>query len=340
MSSATRNPFALLNDDGDDVKPKEQAKPASAPAPSLSVKKDTPKEINAKQTTSKKRDPTRASAGEQRRQGDTGAARGGRGGKRSGPRNDNEAFAKDRSVGHDANAAKPVEGEAGATNGRGGARGGRGGRGARNGREFDRRNATGRTDNPKATEQAWGNEAESQQAADQAAATGEVSPKDPNAEEAAPAAETAAPVEEEDNTMSYEEYLKSKTSNLQLQAPKARAANEGQEDKWANSTAFEKDNDEAYFAGKQKQKSASQKDRKQKEFVAIEQRFSAPPVSRPEGGRGGERGERGGRGGRGRGEGRGRGGARGGASSRPQTSTKASSAPVMDESAFPELGKA
>ena len=114
MSVTTRNPFDLLGNDG------EEAAAAPAPAPAASA----PKEIVAKQTTSRKRDATRPSAGESRRQAES-SNRGGAGGAKKGSRPNSSSNAL---AGND-NATRPVEpvdGQAstGARRGRGGARGG------------------------------------------------------------------------------------------------------------------------------------------------------------------------------------------------------------------------
>lgn len=268
--TSTRNPFDALGEDYDPSAPVEKPQPKVVEA--------APKEVVAKQTTSKKRDPTRQSAGESRRGGEF-VSRGGRSGKPRGAPNSNEAFSKDKTVGHDANAAKPVED----TVSRGTARGRGRGRGSGARREYDRRNASGKTDTAKATEQSWGNEAEAQQSA-----TAEPTDvKDPAAPEAAvaPEAESAAVEEEEDNTVSYEEYLKQKAQKaLNLSAPKAREANEGADDsKWADKE-FTRDGDkDEYFAGIKKTKAVSQKERKQKETLEIEQKFYQAPPARGRG---------------------------------------------------------
>lgn len=269
--SVSRNPFSALGEDYDPSAPVEVVKPKPVdPAP---------KEIVAKQTTSKKRDPARQTAGESRRGGDY-VPRGGRAGKPRGPPNANEALSKDKSVGHQANAEKSTED----TVSRGTARGRGRGRGSGARREFDRRNASGKTDTAKATEQSWGNEAEAQQSA-----TAEpTDPHDPAAAETTEA-EVAAPVEteeEEDNTVSYEEYLKQKKDQATTLAElKVRQANEGADDsKWGTKEFTREGQNDEYFAGIQKNKSNSQRERKQKETLEIEQRFyQAPTVSRGRG---------------------------------------------------------
>lgn len=104
--TTTRNPFDAL---GEDYDPSASLNKPVAPS-SAKPGADEPKEILAKQTTSKKRDPSKQTAGESRR-GTEYSSRGGaaRGGKSRGPQNANEQYSKDKGTGHDANAAKPIE---------------------------------------------------------------------------------------------------------------------------------------------------------------------------------------------------------------------------------------
>lgn len=332
--SVSRNPFSALDED---YKP-ESAVESVAPK----AVESAPKEVVAKQTTSKKRDPTRQTAGESRRGGDY-VPRGGRNGKPRGPPNANEAFSNDKTVGHAANAEKSTED----TVARGTARGRGRGRGSGARREFDRRNASGKTDTAKATEQSWGNEAEAQQSAT-AEPTDAQDPAAPEPEVKAQAP-AAAEEEEEDNTVSYEEYLKQKAEKaLNISQPKIRAANEGADDsKWGDKEFTRDADNDQYFAGIQKTKAASQRERKQKETLEIEQRFyQAPTAPR---GRGmstdnssnhktNSAGEGRGRGRGSRGTPRGRGAARG--EGRPRTQEKASQGANLtlnDDAAFPTL---
>ncbi|BFZ55838.1 hypothetical protein PYCC9005_002879 [Savitreella phatthalungensis] len=327
MSVTTRNPFDLLGNDA------EQS-PAAASAP-----KTEPKEIVAKQTTSRKRDTTQKTAAETRREGVPPSRGEGNGRPRSSA--NNKLAPND----NDSRPVEPAGGEAPARGGRGGRGGARGGASGRR-RDFDRRNASGRTDTPKATEQPWGNEAEAQQASTAEA----IDSHDPNAPEGETSPAAAVAVEEEDKTQSYEDYLKSKASSLSLGGElQTRRANEGaDESKWADSVAFTRDDSQdAYFAGTQRAKTGTNKDRKQKEFLEIEQRFYEPSSSGGRGGRGGDSRGRGGarganassRGGQ-RG---GRGGARGGRNDGPRSNAPArggsskGSAIALDESAFPAL---
>lgn len=166
-----------------------------------------------------------------------------------------------------------------------------------------------------------------------------------------------APVEEEDKTISYADYLvqqaEKKLALEQENALKVRKANEGSkaDKKWANAKELVKsEEDEVLFAGAGG-KAKRERERKQKQFVELENRFIEAPREGGErrGGRGGARGEFSGRGrgegGRGRGEGRGRGGPRGGArgdfrGGRGGAPRAGGAAPVNpnDQSAFPSLG--
>lgn len=331
MSVASRNPFALLEDDASS----RPSTPAPAPA-----KKETPAPAPA---------PAR---GTQKPRGGP-AARGGRyyqrGAKTSAPReNQNgEAAAEDG-----AEPRKP-SGE-----GRGRGRGGRGrggdrGRGGR--RPFDRHSATGKTDSEKKVHQGWGgDEGNSELKAETAAE------KDAQAEAASPAAEgwgaeasgdawgTPAAEgaegaaaegekadsrrreeEEEDKTLTLDEYLKQQREKQLEIVPQleTRKANEGDDSIWKDAVVVTKKNEEedAYFVGKTKTSAPKPRAKKEeKVFLEIDARFERPQ----RGGRGGRGGDRPARGGRGRG-GRGRG-----------QNGNSNSAPALnmdDQTAFPSL---
>ncbi|OIW33008.1 hypothetical protein CONLIGDRAFT_627954 [Coniochaeta ligniaria NRRL 30616] len=168
------------------------------------------------------------------------------------------------------------------------------------------------------------------------------------------------PVEEEDKSISYADYLvqqaEKKLALEQENALKVRKANEGSkaDKKWANAKELVKsEEEEVLFAGAGG-KAKRERERKQKQFVELENRFIEAPREGGErrGGRGGARGEFSGRGrgegGRGRGEGRGRGGPRGGARGDFRGDFRGGrggaraggAAPVNpnDQSAFPSLG--
>lgn len=216
-----------------------------------------------------------------------------------------------------------------------GGRGGRGGgRGGRGGRAFDRHSATGREDTAKSVRQGWGGEdAESEQKLEEAAKA------DAEKEEAADeqgADKKRVPEEEEDNTLTLDQYLASQAEKrlaMAAAAPRAVEADESYGQK------LDKNEGESYFAGQAKKSSSAPRQRKEKQLVEIDASF-APPAraggDRPPRGRGGARGgARGGRG-EGRGAARGaRGAARGG--SRPAKSSNPA-VNLADESAFPSLG--
>jgi len=350
---ASRNPFALLAGEGGDDSDYEQqtlqkqSKPASSAAPAAaaggSVKPAQRRTVPGQASTRPQKEtrelPAAADApgfeGERGRDDrGTGFQRGGRGGRGRGERGSGR---------------------------------GRGAGGARTARP-DRRSATGITDSDKKEHQGWGgddgkreleaeNAAEGDAAAEKAAAVdGEAAPAadaegdaangDKKAE--APAAAPAAPVEEEDNSKSYEEYLAERKAAGRgilenLTGASGRKANEGSDDsQWKDGVLLEKTEGDAYFEGKQKEKNVKQKQRKEKNLLEVE--FAAPPRTdsgRGEGGRGRGRGERGtGRGGRGgdRGSGRGRGAPRGGNASAPRGGRGAANGVNVDDSAaFPSL---
>ncbi|KAI0078917.1 hypothetical protein K474DRAFT_1770690 [Panus rudis PR-1116 ss-1] len=326
MSVASRNPFALLEDD-------EASRPSTPPA--------APKKDAAPAPPAPTRGTNRARGGP--------ASRGGRyyqrGGK-SAPREENGAApAADDAVAADATRKE----------GRGRGRGrGRGDRGRGRGGRLDRHSATGKTDSEKKIHQGWGgDEPESELKAEAAAATdaaaegaegegwgpstteagwGAEAPAD-GAAPASPAAEGDKPErrpreEEDDNTLTLDEYLKKQAEAKLEIIPKleTRKANEGDDSIWKDAVPItKKDEDEdAYFVGKTN-KGAAPKPRAKKDekvFIEIDARFERPS----RGGRG--RGERGGersRGGRGRGRGRANG------------NTAAPTLNVADESAFPSL---
>ncbi|TFY75565.1 hypothetical protein EWM64_g8450 [Hericium alpestre] len=131
MSVATKNPFAILEDDS--------SRP-STPAPA------------AKKTDAPAATPAPASRGAPKSRGP--AARGGRYYQRGGkaPREGQEAAAEEAPADGE---KKKFEGE-GRGRGRGRGRGGRGGDRGGRGRPFDRHSATGKTDSDKKVHQSWG----------------------------------------------------------------------------------------------------------------------------------------------------------------------------------------
>ncbi|KAI0724508.1 hypothetical protein C8T65DRAFT_626727 [Cerioporus squamosus] len=329
MSVASRNPFALLDDDA--------SRPAS-PTPAASAKQAAPTPA-----------PTR---GTQKPRGGP-ASRGGRyyqrGGK-SAPRDkENAEVAEDPS-------AEPKKRADGEGRGRGRGRGRGGDRGRGRGRQFDRHSATGKTDSEKKVHQGWGGDegvselkAEAGAAIDAAAENGEWGNTTNDADAwgappgEAPAAELPAAdgekageregrkpreprePEEEDNTLTLDEYRK-KQAGLDI-VPKLEARKvDDSAFKDAVVVTKKDEEDTAYFVGKTKSSAPKPKAKKEeKVFIEIDARFERP--SRGGRGRGGDRGgDRGGRA-RARGGGRGRGG-------NPNAATTLN---VADESAFPSL---
>ncbi|KAI0335316.1 hypothetical protein GY45DRAFT_1317252 [Cubamyces sp. BRFM 1775] len=320
MSVATRNPFALLDEDA--------SRPTS-PSPAAPAKEAAPAPA-----------PTR---GTQKSRGGP-ASRGGRyyqrGGK-SAPREkeNGEAATEDAEP-------KKRDGE-GRGRGRGRGRGGDRGRGGR-GRQFDRHSATGKTDSEKKIHQGWGgDEPVSELNAEAAAATDAAAEKsewtNPTGEGDAWAASAETPAEgaaasaekaegrkprepeEEDNTLTLDEYLKKKQA-LDI-VPKLEARKVDDADLKNAVIITKKDEDEdAYFVGKTKSSAPKPKAKKEEKiYIEIDARFERP--SRGGRGRGGDRG--GERGTRGRGRG-GRGRAANGNNSTPALN-------VADETAFPSL---
>ncbi|KAJ7925832.1 hypothetical protein B0H13DRAFT_1862660 [Mycena leptocephala] len=343
MSVATKNPFALLEAE-DSSRP---SSPVSAPTPAAPAPPA----------------PARGSA--QKSRGGP-AARGGkyyaRGGAKSGARDEGTGNLNQNGI-EDAPQDKKFDGRG---RGRGGPRGGAG-RGGR-GRQFDKHSQTGKVDTEKRINQGWGAaEGTAELKAEEAAvndATAEAAPTGgdwgaPTAdagEWGAPAAEAtdawtaptdgAAPQpserdgrpprrerepEEEDNTLTLEQYIaqqKEKESSVVPKLEGVRKANEGADANiWKDVVALEKSEEDAYFVGKSKAAPKARTKKEEKVFLEIEARFDRP--------RGGGRG-RGGddRGGRGaRGGGRGRGAPRGG--SRPAGNNV--NVNVDDQTAFPSL---
>ncbi|KAI0094660.1 hypothetical protein BDY19DRAFT_901792 [Irpex rosettiformis] len=334
MSVASKNAFALLEDDSS-----RPSTPAPAAAKAAAA---TPA-------------PAAATRGTQKSRGGP-ASRGGRyyqrGGKSSGPRDgQNGDVAAEDATGDVPR--KRFEGE-GRGRGRGGrGRGGERGRGGR-GRPFDKHSATGKTDSEKKVGQGWGHEEGSAELKDETA--GET---DAKVEAGAPAeggwgAETStdawgAPTEgaatgeaaaddkadgrprrepeEEDNTLTLEEYLKQKKELELVPKLETRKANEGDDSIWKDAIAVTKkdDDEDAYFVGKTKSAPKARTKKEEKVFLEIDARFERPQRG-GRGGRGGDRGDRP-RGGRGRG-GRGRG---------ANGNTGGPTLNVADETAFPSL---
>ncbi|KAF9015205.1 hypothetical protein BDQ17DRAFT_1403908 [Cyathus striatus] len=330
MSVATKNPFAVLD--------AEDSSRPSSPAPAT------------KATPAPAASGAPAARGAQKSRGGP-ASRGGKYYARGG-----KPAPKDAAQ----NAEDPTDLPPRKFEARGRGRGARGGpqRGGR--RPFDRHSQTGKIDSEKKIHQSWGGddgnqELKAEQAADNdaaaegasnewAASTVDASawaaPASPAAE-GAPAAEgekaEARPrrerePEEEDNTLTFDQYLAKKAENELDIVPKleTRKANEGDDTIWNGAVPITKaEEEEAYFVGKTKSAPKTRAKKEEKVFLEIDARFERPD----RGGRGRGRGDRGDRGGE-RGRARGGGGrGRGGRQSTPSTSI----VDVDDQTAFPSL---
>ncbi|KAI8912034.1 hypothetical protein PhCBS80983_g03209 [Powellomyces hirtus] len=321
MDVISSNPFDLLGDDegGDSpvVKPTAAAKKdQKAPPPK--------KETNVR---SDKKPAERAPRNEYPRRG---GARGGavEGAPRT-PRAPRETGDFEQAPREDR-----VDGERRERNTFRGGRGGRG-RGGFRGREFDRHSATGRTDGVKkevAGKGSWGNPLTAEEEAKKEISDAEGAVEKTNGDAEAtetPAVEAEEVKEPEDNFKTLEQYIAERARPTNDK--NVRKANEGADDaQWKDAVVLKKEEDEELFADLlkvKKSKAAAAKEKAQKTFVNIDQRFTDEGrggfSERGRGGRGGARGGRGGdrgapRGGRGRNA--------GGAVS------------IEDQTAFPSLG--
>ncbi|KNC99453.1 hypothetical protein, variant [Spizellomyces punctatus DAOM BR117] len=314
MEVLSTNLFALLGDDeGGD------APVAKAPAPAQKdAKKATPKK-EAAVARSEKKPNDRPIRNEYPRRGGY-QQRGGavEGGARP-PRN------RDRDSGD----AEPREG--GRDNReRGGFRGSRGGRGRGGfrGREFDRHSGTGRVDGVKkevAGRGSWGNPltAEEEAKKEVQEETAEATPEKTDGEAVeSRAAENEENKEPEEVLKTLDQYLAEK--NKRAAELNVRKANEGADDaQWKDAVVLKKEEDEQLFAelAKPGKKKGGAKEKAQKAFVNIDQRFA--DEQRGFNNRG-----------RGRGEFRGRGDRNGDR----RRGKNAGVVNVEDQTAFPSLG--
>lgn len=293
MSVANRNPFAILGDDGEDVAAPKAAPKAAAPAAAAQPQRNIP------------------GAGNQRR----GPA------KNSAPR----APAADAAEGEQQKDARSGRARNGESRGRGG-RGGRG-RGAPRGRAFDRHSQTDRVDSQKQVAQGWGGEDGEKELDAEQKAEADAKAEGADAAAAAPAAEAEkVPEEEEDKTMTLDQYLAAqagKKLNIESKAPREVASDESA---WSKLTKHQKEEAD-YFASTKTQKAKTRTQKEGKQVLEIEQTFNQPAVQR--GGRGGARGGSRGapRGERGAPRGRGGRGGRG----------NSASVNLADKNAFPSL---
>ncbi|EGO05232.1 hypothetical protein SERLA73DRAFT_164788, partial [Serpula lacrymans var. lacrymans S7.3] len=332
MSVATKNPFALL--DEDDSPPAAPVASKDAPQPAPDAARDTQK-----------------SRGGPASRGGRYYARGGGSGNPSAGR-ERQGTAEEPTLGGEDAKRKP--------NGEGRGRGRGRGRGAPRGgrRPLDRHSATGKTDSEKKVHQSWGGDDGNSELKVEEAATNDAAVEATGLNDwaggatdavedawgAPPAAEGAAPApagaeqpegrrrerepEEEDNTLTLDQYLAQKKEKDASAVPKleVRKANEGAEDTiWDGVAPLKKGEEESvYFAGKTKSAPKTRTEKREKVYLEIDARFERPRGGR--GGRGGERGTDGGRGGRGRGSGRGR-----------APGNAVAHVDVDDEKAFPSL---
>jgi len=336
MSVASTNPFALLS---------EETSPPGSPGPA--TQKNEASASQPARTTAKSKGP---------------ASRGGRYYARGGkPSRDSTQDVQEEAPVGDERAPKKADGE-GRGRGRGRGRGDRG-RGGR-GRTFDRHSATGKTDSDKKIHQGWGGDeggdelkaeeagttdAQAEGVAAAAADGWDSVPIDPWSQPAPadpwaipPAGDdTAAPAveeekgdddrkprdrdpEDEENTISYDQYLAQMKDNTTSSIPKlegVREANEGADDAWGDVVEHKKnEDDEAYFVGKTKGTGKVRAEKKEKVYIEIDAHFERPS-----------------RGGRGRGRGGDRGRGRGRGSRGQQSNGTQADINVDDKNAFPTL---
>lgn len=329
MSVASKNPFALLDEAGESLPASTPPKAPAPPAPA----------------------PTRGT-NQKSRAGP--ASRGGkyyaRGGSKSTQVRDTPAD----------DSTEPAPRKFDGERGRGRGRGGRGGRGDQRGgrRPFDRHSGTGKTDSDKKVHQGWGGDDGNRELQDETTATVDAAAEaaspndawgaegtasadawgasDTPADASAPAAD-AKPEgrprreEEEDNTLTLDQYLAQKKENDLVAVPKleTRKANEGADGNiWKDVVPLSKGEGDAYFVGKGKSAPKTRAKKEEKVYLEIDAHFERPSRGGARG-RGGERG-RGGRGGGGGGGGRGRGGGR-------PNGNNTTAVNVDDETAFPSL---
>lgn len=327
---ASVNPFALLD--------AEDASRPSSPAP---APKDTPQQ---------------APAAQKPRNGP--AARGGkyyqRGGAKAAPRDSGGNLNQN---GIEEPVGKKFDGRG---RGRGGARGARGGRG----RPFDKHSQTGKTDSDKKIHQSWGGddgktefkaeeaatldaaaEGANEWAADTSAGAADAWGADNSAAADAWTAPSDAPAgdagatgtpgdkpqprrkdaEEEDNTLTLDEYLAQQKEKETSLLPKLESTRKVSDDNWKDVVPLQKGSEDSYFVGKTKAVPKARTKKEEKVFLDIEPRFERPSRGGTRG-RGGDRGDR---------RGSGRGGRGGGF--RGRGAAPSSSVDVDDQAAFPSL---
>ncbi|KAI8876377.1 hypothetical protein K501DRAFT_288927 [Backusella circina FSU 941] len=192
-------------------------------------------------------------------------------------------------------------------------------------RQFDRHSGTGIVDSEKKVNQGWGHA----ETAEAEASKDTLDAKDPDA----PEKEVAAPAEPEEVVKTLDEYLAEKANkSLKVSLPEARKANDNDDSAFKGAVAHHKEELDDFYVNKDaKSAKKTEKVRKEKVFVDIEQRFEEKSSPRSTGGfRGGNR-----RGGSDRRGGRGGNSNRRGGSGR---SDKSPAINIQDATAFPSLG--
>ncbi|KAI8095709.1 hypothetical protein BDF21DRAFT_406520 [Thamnidium elegans] len=207
-------------------------------------------------------------------------------------------------------------------------------------RQLDRHSGTGIVDTEKKVNQGWGHPG----TAEYEGAKDPFDPADPDA----PEKDATAPVEEEEQVKTLDEYLAEKANkSLKVSLPEARKANDADESAFKGVVALTKQEEVDFYAPKETKptKKATEKSRNQKVLVDIEQRFedksSRDDTRGGRGGRGGSRGGRGvrgARGGRGDRDGRDSNSRRGGNNNSRKESTKSPAVNIQDTVSFPSLG--
>ncbi|KAI8873120.1 hypothetical protein GQ42DRAFT_176700 [Ramicandelaber brevisporus] len=179
-------------------------------------------------------------------------------------------------------------------------RGPRSGYAAR-GREFDRHSGTGIRDNEKKIKAGWGGaeaELKASEDVEKAKAEGETAEVERELTEEEKAQKAADEAAEAERLAAEAEEAKKKTLDQYFEEVKAkqaataaelnlRQANEGSDaSKWKNNSELDR-TEEVFFAAKAAGKGKKDnKDKKVKTYVAIEQRFNAPAISRDDDRRG------------------------------------------------------
>ncbi|KAK9765653.1 hypothetical protein K7432_005824 [Basidiobolus ranarum] len=239
MSVVSRNPYDLLNEDGEEgsrIVPQKTDKKTSTTAKKTEKKVEPKPRSDYPQRGGKRVVPVpRTEARRDYTDRDFSASKQGRGGRSEGTR-----------------------------------QGGRGGFGGR-GREYDRKSATGKVDSEKKIHQSWGDANTDIQEGEKAALENKGEGRFENQIEKLTIAEP------EDPSKTLDEYYAEKTNKLTAKGialPEARKPNEGVDDtQWKSGVPLEKE-DAEYFSTASNKKSKAKKEKKDKVYVGIEQRFT------------------------------------------------------------------